>query len=456
MLGPHQQLVLGVRIFRAMTPRSVDAREQTTPRRAAQGNSAATGDAATGDAVGRAEGDAGRAWGMLALLATAELLGMSPWFTGSAVAPDLVARWALSESQVGGLSTAVQLGFVLGTALAALLNLADVIPARRYFTWAATAAAVANAALVWAPDYSAALVTRALTGFCLAGVYPPAMKMAATWFRARRGLAVGAVVGALTVGKAAPYLWRVLPDAGVETIVFASSAAAAVAAILVALFWHDGPFAVPSRRFSWGLVGEVFAAPRWRLATGGYLGHMAELYAYWTWIPAFVAASAVAWAGDPEAARMPWVGALSFGTIAVGGLGCIWGGIVSDRVGRERLVILAMAVSGLCALAIGFAFGRSPWVLAPLALAWGFFVIADSAQFSVLVTESVPPHAVGTALTVQVCLGFLLTTVTIQMIPPLVAWAGWRAAFALLAVGPALGIVSIRRLQARTASDARA
>lgn len=390
---------------------------------------------------------------MLALLALAELLGMSPWFTGSAIAPELIARWTLTESQVGGLSTAVQLGFVLGTALAALLNLADVIPARRYFTWAAVAAAVANAALLWAPDYSSALATRALTGLCLAGVYPPAMKMAATWFRARRGLAVGLVVGALTVGKAAPYLWRVLPDASVELVVLSASAAAAVAALMIALLWHDGPFAFPSRRFSWGLVGEVLSAPRWRLATGGYLGHMAELYAYWTWIPAFLAASAVVWAGDASAARAPWVGALAFGTIAIGGLGCVWGGLVSDRVGRERLVILAMATSGLCALAIGFAFGRTPWLLAPLALAWGFFVIADSAQFSVLVTESVPPHAVGTALTVQVCLGFLLTTITIQMIPPLVAWAGWRAAFALLAVGPALGILSIRRLQSRTARE---
>ncbi len=394
------------------------------------------------------QGDAGRAWTMLALLAVAELLGMSPWFTGSAAAPELATRWALGDAQVGGLSTAVQLGFVLGTAIAAVLNLADLLPARRYFAWAATMAAAANAALVWAPDYTTALVTRALTGLCMAGVYPPAMKMAATWFKARRGLAVGAVVGALTVGKAAPYLWRVLPDASLELIVFSSSAAAAVAALTVALLWHDGPFAFPSRPFSWGLVGEVARTPRYRLATGGYLGHMFELYAYWTWIPAFVAASAVAWAGDPTAGHRPWVGALGFGTIAVGGLGCLWGGVVSDRLGRERLVILAMAVSGLCALLIGLAFGRSPLLLAPLALLWGFFVIADSAQFSVLVTESVPPHAVGTALTVQVCLGFLLTTLTIQMIPPLVAVAGWRAAFALLAIGPFAGIMAIRRLRA--------
>jgi MFS family permease len=218
------------------------------------------------------------------------------------------------------------------------------------------------------------------------------------------------------------------------------------AAALIALLWRDGPFAFPARPFSWNLVGEVFGARRWRLATGGYLGHMGELYSYWTWIPAFVAASAVARGGAGQA-HAPWVGLLSFGTIAVGGLGCVWGGLVSDRIGRERLVIIAMAVSGTCALAIGLLFGRSPWMLAPVALLWGFFVIADSAQFSVLVTESVPAHAVGTALTVQVSLGFLLTTISIQAVPPVVAWVGWQGAFAMLALGPALGIVAIRRLR---------
>jgi MFS family permease len=387
------------------------------------------------------------AWRLLALLALAELLGMSTWFTGVAVAPQLDARWGLSAEQVGGLSTAVQLGFVAGTALVALLNLADLIPAKRFFAAAAIAAAGANAALLGAESYEAALAGRALVGACLAGVYPPAMKMASTWFRARRGLAVGTVVGALTVGKASPYLWRLLPEATLAQVVLSASAASVAAAALVSILWRDGPFAFPSRPFAWSRIGDVVRSRNWRLATGGYLGHMAELYSYWTWIPAFVAASAVAHAGDPAAANSPWVGALSFGTIAVGGLGCVWGGLVADRIGRERLVILAMAVSGLCALLIGLTYGRTPWLLAPIALAWGFFVIADSAQFSVLVTESVPAHAVGTALTLQVCLGFLLTTLTIQLVPPVVALFGWRGAFAMLAIGPLLGIASIRRLR---------
>jgi MFS family permease len=187
--------------------------------------------------------------------------------------------------------------------------------------------------------------------------------------------------------------------------------------------------------------------PRFRLATGGYLGHMFELYSYWAWIPAFLAASAVAAAGgNAAAAEAPLVSVLAFFTIAIGGLGCIWGGLEADKLGRERLVMIAMAASGLCSILIGFAFGASWWLLAPLALGWGFFVIADSAQFSVLVTESVPSHAVGTALMLQTSMGFLLTTLTIQLVPPVVEVVGWQWAFPLLAVGPAAGIAAIRRL----------
>jgi MFS family permease len=387
-------------------------------------------------------------WRMLALLALAELLGMSLWFSGSAVAPLLQLRWGLSGDQVGWLTTMVQLGFVAGTAGSAILNLADIVPARRLFAVAALLGAVANAALAWAPDLGSALASRFAAGLFLAGVYPPAMKMAATWFRARRGLAVGTVVGALTVGKAGPYLVHALPGAGVGPVVLTASACAALAAGVVWAGYRDGPYPFPPRPFSWGLVAAVVRERPWRLATGGYLGHMAELYSFWTWIPAFVAASLAAESGHAAASASPLASLLAFGIIAVGGIGCVWGGLVADRVGRERLVVGAMAASGACALLIGLTFGRSTWLLAPVALAWGFFVIADSAQFSVLVTESVPPHAVGTALTVQTSLGFLLTTATIQLVPPLVAAVGWRWAFPLLAVGPALGIWSIRRLVA--------
>ena len=403
-------------------------------------------------AIEGAAGEDARRWRMLALLSLAELLGMSVWFAASAVAPELAARWGREPgAATAWLMTSVQIGFVAGTALAALLNLADVLPARRYFAASAVLAALANGALLLAPGFAGAVALRFATGVCLAGVYPPAMKMVATWFRRSRGLAIGTVVGALTIGKATPYLVHALPRADVAGVVLATSLAATLAAALVTAGYSDGPHAFPSRPFSWGLAATVVRERRWRLATGGYLGHMFELYSFWTWIPAFVAASLAVRAGLPEGSTPAGASALAFGIIAVGGLGCVWGGIVADRIGRERLVTIAMAASGACALLVGATFGRAWWLLAPVALAWGFFVIADSAQFSALVTESVPSHAVGTALTIQTSLGFLLTTLTIQAIPPVVALVGWRWAFALLALGPALGIAAIARLR-----DARA
>lgn len=385
-------------------------------------------------------------WRVLVLLSVAELLGMSLWFAASAVSAQYRTLWNLSASEAGWLTTIVSLGFVAGTAASAVLNLADVIPARRFFALSALAGAVANALVLTAPGLGSALVWRFLTGACLAGVYPPAMKMIATWFRARRGLAVGTVVGALTVGKALPYLIHAFPGAGIGPVALTASAAAFIAATIVWFGYRDGPYPFPPRQFSWGLVGEVVRERRWRLATGGYLGHMIELYPAWTWLPVFIAASIASRNPDAGAAGDMTASAIAFAALAMGGLGCVWGGLAADRRGREWLVTVAMSLSGLCALGIGLTFGASLWLLVPVSLLWGFFVVADSAQFSVLVTESVPPHAVGTALTLQTSLGFLLTSLVIQLVPPVVAAVGWQWAFTLLAVGPVLGIASIRRL----------
>lgn len=399
---------------------------------------------ATADLVVQ-DDDAPLRWRMLALLAAAELLGMSLWFASSAVSAQYQLRWQLSAGSAAWLTTAVQLGFVGGTALSALLNVADIIAARRLFALSALLAAVCNALVLSADGLAAALWWRALTGVCLAGVYPPAMKMIATWFRVRRGMAVGTIVGALTVGKALPYLVKAMPGATITTVTLAASAGALLAAALVQLGYRDGPYAFPARPFSWSLIGKVVGERRWRLAMGGYLGHMWELYAAWTWLPVFVAASVAAQGVDAQTAGRRAAG-LAFAALAVGGAGCVWGGLVADRRGRAWLVNTAMALSGGCALLIGLAFGRSLWLLAPIALVWGFFVIADSAQFSVMVTESVPAHAVGTALTLQTSLGFLLTAGVIQLVPLLEARVGWPWAFTVLAVGPMVGIASIKLL----------
>jgi MFS family permease len=383
---------------------------------------------------------------MLALVAVAEVLGMSVWFAANAVAPQLAARWTLTQAETGWLTTVVQLGFVAGTALAAVLNLADLLPANRYFAISAMAAAGANAALLAAPGFRTALLCRLLTGVCLAGVYPPAMKMAATWFRSRRGLAIGVVVGALTIGKALPYLVHAIPTAGVAAVVGCASAAAAAAALLILVWYEDGPAPFSRRPFDIALVGTVLRDVRYRQVLGGYAGHMLELYAFWIWVPAFLSASAAArHMGMPSDAS---AALLAFLVIAVGAVGCVLGGEVADRIGYVRLVVVAMAASGACALLTPLAFGGPSPVLVALLLVWSVAVIADSAQFSTLVTRVVAPHAAGTALTLQTSIGFLLTTITIQLVPVIAGAIGWRYAFPVLALGPALGITAVRRLRA--------
>jgi len=368
---------------------------------------------------------------------------MSLWFSGSAVVPALSRDWHLTESQVSWISIAVQLGFVAGTLISAVFNLSDIISARHLFAAAGIAGAITNACFgLYANDATSAIGLRFMTGVCLAGVYPPGMKVMATWFRKRRGMALGVLVGALTLGKASPYLVNALGSGNWRTNVLFVSSLAVLGSIIVVVLVEDGPYALPRAMFDLKQATRVFSNRGVRLASFGYFGHMWELYGMWIWIPVMMRASVAVSGGSPKFAEVG-----SFLVIGFGAVGCVIAGLAADRVGRTIVTSWAMAISGTCCLVVGFLYGGNPYLLVFIAAIWGATVVADSAQFSSCITELGDPQYIGTALTLQMCLGFLLTTFSIELIPRAVNLVGWRYAFMILAPGPLFGVISMLRLR---------
>ncbi len=371
-------------------------------------------------------------WTTIWLLLIAELLSMGVWFSASAVAPALSAAWSLDDSGRAWLTMSVQAGFVAGALISALLNLADRIPAHLLFAWSAIAASLSTALIAAkAGGLTPAVALRFLTGFFLAGVYPVGMKIVATWTTKDRGLGIGLLVGALTLGSAAPHLLNAL---GVTSdwrmLLYAASAGAAAGGFIAALFVRQGPNRSTAPPFRWSYAGAILRDRPVLLANLGYLGHMWELYAMWSWIGGYAASSAIA-----------------FAAIAAGGPGSLLAGKIADRIGRTTVTIVSMAVSGACALLIGF-FYHSSW-LAAIAILWGFSIVADSAQFSACVTELCEREYLGTALTLQTSLGFLLTMFTIRLVPLMQARIGTQWSFAILALGPFAGIAAMAALRRR-------
>lgn len=380
----------------------------------------------------------------LILIPAAEFLGMSVWFSASAVVPALTEAWRLGASGQAWLTMSVQFGFVAGALGSAILNLADRLPVRIFFS---VSACLAGGATILIPAAAvgpgAAFVLRFLTGALLAGVYPVGMKIMATWTDKDRGFGVGVLVGALTLGSAAPHLLVSLgASGGWRPVLYWSGGLAVAGGLLAALLVEEGPHRTPVPRFDWKYAASMWREREIALVNLGYLGHMWELYAMWTWAPVFIAVSF-----RTSGAGQRLAGLASFAVIAAGAAGSVVAGRLADRFGRSLVASASMAVSGLCCVVVGIPAGKNPWVLTAIGLVWGFTVVADSAQFSAGASELCPPERTGTVLTLQTSLGFLLTLVTIRLVPALERLASWKGAFAVLALGPAAGIWAMLRLR---------
>jgi MFS family permease len=377
---------------------------------------------------------------MLLLVAAGEILGMTLWFSATAAAPSVAREFALDDAMRAWLTMAVQAGFVAGTLVTALTNAADAINPRRLFAAGCIAGAACNAAVTLAPTAGMIIALRFCTGAALAWVYPPGMKIAAGWFLERRGTALGIIVGAVGVGSAFPHLLAWV-GAGLpwRSVVAASSACAIAGAAVVAFAVQDGPYVSASAPFDRHALSIVLRNRGTRLAMLGYFGHMWELYAMWTWIAPFAAASL-------GAAAETWGSGVAFIAIASGSIGCVVGGLWADRWGKAKVAGGAMLASAGCALVSPLFYHAPLGMLLAFAVVWGFTVVADSAQFSALVTEHTPRTHVGTALTLQTSAGFLLTMVSMRLVPPITALAGWQWAFVFLVPGPLLGAWAMRRL----------
>ena len=383
-----------------------------------------------------AETISGAARRTLALLALALVCSMATWFSASAVVPQLRDEWSLSRGAASWLTIAVQLGFVAGALVTSLFNLADVIAPHVVVFAGSIGAAAANALLLATHGPAGAIPLRLATGFFLAGVYPPALKLMATWFRRGRGTALGILVGALTLGSSLPHLVNGLGGLDWHVVIAVTSALTVAGGLIALTVVREGPYPFPQATFDPRQARLVFANRGVRLASLGYFGHMWELYAMWAWFLVF--------ATDTLFASRTAAALTTFAVIGVGALGCVAGGVLSDRYGRSETTAGLMACSGACALVIGL---LPSWAALLIALVWGFTVVADSAQFSTLVTEHADQAYVGTALALQLAVGFTLTVATIWLIPVLESAVGWRWAFAFLAPGPALGAAAMIRLR---------
>jgi len=380
---------------------------------------------------------------ILPVIIFSQFAGTSLWFAGNAVLSDLQRLWDLSPDALGYMTSSVQLGFIAGTLVFAVLAISDTFSARKVFLICSFTAAFFNACIYLFADGLASLMAfRFMTGFFLAGIYPLGMKIAAGWYQQDLGKAIGFLVGALVLGTAFPHLLKAMGQ-GVSwtAVVLSVSAIAASGGLVMYVLVPDGPYLTEGAKFDPGALRQIFQSRRFRASAFGYFGHMWELYAFWAFVPVILAAHMGS--GTTVTLNIPlW----AFLIIGAGSIGCAVGGVLSETFGSARVAAAQLGISGLCCILSPLLFSAPSPVFLLFLLIWGITVVGDSPQFSALNALNAPKPLVGTALTIVNCIGFSITIVSIQLLSYASHFIDTRWMFLLLTVGPVAGIYAMRSL----------
>ncbi len=381
----------------------------------------------------------------ISLLVLSQIFALSLWFVSAAILPDMLSEYPISATAQALLSSAVPAGFVVGAVISALAGISDRFDPRRVFAVCAFMASVSGfALLLFEPGSVQSVSMRFVTGMMLAGVYPVGMKIAVGWGKDDRGFLVGMLVGALTFGSASPHLVAWMGGADWRLSITAVSVLTTLSSLLI-LFSAIGPYHSVAPHFKPSAIGEAWTNRRVRYAYLGYFGHMWELYAMWSWIGIATLASYKMSMAETDAITLSKLTA--FLAIGLGGVACVVGGWFADRIGKAEIAMIAMAASGMAAIATALSFGGPAWITLVLAIIWGIAVVPDSPQFSALVADASPQEIAGSLMTLQTAIGFALTILTVQLTPLVADATSWPVTISIMALGPAFGLYFMQKLR---------